>query len=347
MVSELKNTDGAGFKRVFSIIKRRLGHFYVGRSSTPKRLQEIRKERIKIMLFYPFKNNPTTTLISLSLFIFTFIFWFSTKQPDPYSVLYLLVTYYTALLMLYPYYSDFKFYGSYYDTWEFVTSLLLLSKSDRQKSDLNFESFQVNYNKLRKTLKKRIRGSHGNLLAYDYEISRIIRDIDTFFDATTKILFRRKVMSIPFSPHDEYDIFIADTDRQSRLSDDMWQNIEAPPSEYEFEAWEIKKIDFMTIDKFLQYFGDIIIRKPRTKAINTVAIGELFRRWNLIVKNLDEDIFEESKNDVEKYYDEKREKRGLILKTSYELLVLLITGIIVAVIVNLLSDIPQVAIHFP
>jgi hypothetical protein len=240
--------------------------------------------------------------------------------------------------MLYPVYSDLIFYGSYYNTWGFVANILLPSKSDRQKSDLNFESFQVNYNKLRKTLKKRIRGSHGNLLAYDYEISRIIRDIDTFFDATTKLLFRRKVMSIPFSPHDEYDIFIADTDRQSRLSDDRWQNIELPPSEYEFEAWEIKKIDFMTIDKFLQYFGDIIIRKPRTKAINTVAIGELFRRWNLIVKNLDKDIFEESKNDVEKYYNEKRERRGLILKMFYELSVLLIMGIIVAVIVNLLFN---------
>ena len=335
MVSELKNTDGSGFKRFFSIIKRYLGHFYIGRSSTPKRLQEIRKERIKIMLFYPLKNNPTTTLISLSLFIFTFTFWFSAKQPNPYL---LLMTYSIALLMLYPYYSDVKFYGSYYDTWWFVTSLLLLSKSDRQKSDLNFESFQVNYNKLRKTLKRCIRGPHGNLLAYDYEISRIIRDIDTFFDATTKILFRTKVMSIPFSPHDDYDILIADTERQLRLSDDRWQNIEPLPSEYEFEAWEVKKIDFMTIDKFLQYFGDIIIRKPRTKAINTVAIGELFRGWNLIVKNLDKDIFEESKNDVEKYYDERRDRRGLILKMFYELSVLLILGIIGAVIANLLFN---------
>jgi hypothetical protein len=334
MVSELKNTDGSGFKRVFSIIKRYLGHFYMGRSPTPKRLQEIRKERIKVIFFYPFKNNPITTLISLSLFIFTFTFWFSVKQPNPYFLL----TYLVAWLMLYPFHSDSIFYRSYYNTWEFVANILLLSKSDREKSDLNFESFQVNYNKLRKTLKKRIRGSHGNLLAYDYEISRIIRDIDTFFDATTKILFRRKVMSIPFSPHDEYDIFIADTERQSRLSDDRWQNIEPPPSEYEFGAWEIKKIDFMTIDKFLQYFGDIIIRKPRTKAINTVAIGELFRRWNLIVKNLDKDIFEESKNDVEKYYDEKRERRGLILKMFYELSVLMIIGITVAVIVDLLFN---------
>ena len=240
--------------------------------------------------------------------------------------------------MLYHFYSDFIFYCSYYNTWEFVANILLLSKSDRQKADLNFESFQVNYNKLRKNLKKRIRGSHGNLLAYDYEISRIIRDIDIFFDATTKILFRRKVMSIPFSPHDGYDLFIVDTERQSRLSDDRWQNIEPPPSEYEFGAWEIKEIDFRTVDKFLRYFGDIIIRKPRTKTINTVAIGELFRRWNVIVKNLNKDIFEESKNDVEMYYDERREKRGLIFKTSYELLVLLTVGVIVAVIVNLLFN---------
>jgi hypothetical protein len=333
MVSELKNAEGSGFKRVFSIIKRYLSHFYIGRSSTLKRLQEIRKERIKNMLFYPVKNNPTTTLISFSI-IFAFTFLPSVNQSNPYFLLINLI----AWLRLYPVFSDFIFYRSYYNTWELVVNILLLSKSDRQKSDLNFERFQVNYNGLRKNLKRRIRGLHGNLLAYDYEISRIIRDIDTFFDATTKILFRRNVMFIPFSPHDAYNLFIVDTERQSRLSDDRWQNIEPPPSEYEFEAWEIKEIDFRTIDTFLRYFGDTIIRKPRTKTINTVAIGELFRNWNEIIKNLNNDIFEESKNDVEKYYDEKQERRNLILKTSYELLVLLITGIIVTVIVNLLFN---------
>jgi hypothetical protein len=216
-----------------------------------------------------------------------------------------------------------------------VTRLLLSSKNEEKRSDSNLERFQINYNILRKLLKKRIRTSRVNFLTYDYEISRINRDIDTFFDATTKILFRRKVMSIPYSPHDEYDIFMEDAERQSQLSDYECQNTEgAPPSEYEFEAWEIKEIDFRSIDKFLQYFGDIIVRIPRKKAINTVAIGELFRSWNLIVENLDKDIFKESKNDVEKYYDERRERRGFLLKTLLDLSILLILGLITGGIIN-------------
>lgn len=289
------------------------------RSSTLKRKKQIINERVKIMVLYPLKDNLLSTLISFSLFIFSAII----KQD-----IYRLLTYFIAWLMLYPFLLDFIFYVSYYNTRDAVARLLLSGKNEGQRSDLNLEKFQINYNNLRKSLKKRIRSSRGNLLTYDYEISRIVRDIDTFFDATTKILFRRKVMSIPFSPHDEYDMLMEDLEIQSRV-DDWLQNIEPPPDKYEFEAWEIEKIDFETIDKFLKYFGEIIIRKPRTKAINTVAIGELFRRWNLIVEKLNKDIFGKSKNDVEKYYDERRERRGFLLKMLFEVSVLLMVGVIV------------------
>ena len=294
------------------------------RSPTPKRKKQIINERVKIIVLYPFKNNLLSTSISLCLF--TVLFFISIPSP------YYLVIYVIAWWMLYPFFSDFLFYASYYDTRNAVARLLPSSKKEGQRFDLKLERFQINYNRLRKGLKKHIRASRGNLLTYDYEISRIVQDVDTFFDATTKILFRRKVMSIPFSPHDEYDMRLEDIEIQSRLADDRWQNIEPPPSEYEFEAWEIKEIDFRTIAKFLKYFGDIIIRKPRTKAINTVAIGELFRKWNLIVKKVNEPIFEESKKDVEKYYDEKRERRGFLLKMLFELSVLLMVGIISGVL---------------
>jgi hypothetical protein len=52
----------------------------------------------------------------------------------------------------------------------------------------------------------------------------------------------------------------------------------------------------------------------------------------LIVKKVNEPIFEESKKDVEKYYDEKRERRGFLLKMLFELSVLLMVGIISGVL---------------
>ena len=294
------------------------------RSSTLKTKKQIINERVKIMVFYLFKNNLLSTSIAFFLFIVSFLI-----KPD----LYALLTNSIAFLMLYPFLSDIIFYASYYDTRNAVAKLLHSSKNEGNRSDLNLERFQMNYNKLRKCLKKRIRTSRGNLLTYDYEISRIVQDIDTFFDATTKILFRRKVMSIPFSPHDAYDKFMEDFEIQLRLADDRGQNSEPPPNEYEFEAWEIKEIDFWTIDRFLQYFSDVIIRKPRTKTINTAAIGELFRSWNSIVEKINKDIFEESKNDVETFYDERQERRSLLLKTLFELSVLLMVGIISGLLV--------------
>jgi hypothetical protein len=305
------------------------------RSSTPKTKKQIINEGVKIMVFYSFKNNFLFTSMAFCLFIVGTV-GFSIK-PEPYTLLTYSIaclTYSIAFMMLYPFLSDLSFYISYYDTRSAVARLLHSSKKEGNISDLNLELFQINYNRLRKRLKKRIRTSRGNLLTYDYEISRIVQDIDIFFDATTKTLFRRKVMTIPFSPHDAYDKFMEDNEIQSRLADDRWQNIEPPPNEYEFEAWEIKEIDFRTIDRFLQYFSDIIIRKPRTETINTVAIGELFRRWNLIVKKLDESIFEESKKDVEKYYNEKQERRSLLLKMLFELSVLLMVGIISGVLAS-------------
>jgi len=324
----LENTDKSRSKYFFSIIRGYVKHFYQCKLSTPKKVQEIQKEASKAMFLYSFKNNLVPTLISLCLLAYSLFIS---------SHAYFLLIFVFAVAILYPFLSDLSFYASYYNAWGAVTRLLLSSKEDGQESDSNLERFQITYNELRKSLKKRIRSSHGNLLTYDYEISRIARDIDTFFDATTKILFKRRVMTIPFSPHDEYDMFLEDA-AQSRSADDEWENIEPPPNVYEFEAWKVKDINFQTIDKFLQYFGDIVIRKPRAKAINTVAIGELFRKWNLIVKNINQTEFEESKEDVEKYYDEKHDRRGFLLGKFFNLLVLLMVAVISGVIVSLISS---------
>ena len=266
MMRGFKNTDTLGFKRFFS---------YKGRSPTPKRLQEIQREKFKIMLLYPVKNNLRDILIFVFLvcFFITLIILVPFSDflwefiPDPYSFyifLFLYISLYAfTWFTFYRIASDGRFYASYYNTWAVVVRHLS-SKNEGKKSDLNLDLFQLNYNMLRKSLKNRIRLLRANFLTYDYEISRINRDIDTFFDATTKILFRRKVMSIPFSPHDAYDKFMEDFEIQLRLADDRGQNSEPPPNEYEFEAWEIKEIDFWTIDRFLQYFSDVIEAVPQT-----------------------------------------------------------------------------------
>jgi len=58
----------------------------------------------------------------------------------------------------------------------------------------------------------------------------------------------------------------------------------------------------------------------------------------LIVKNINQTEFEESKEDVEKYYDEKHDRRGFILGKFFNLLVLLMVAVISGVIVSIISS---------
>ena len=239
MTRRLEDTEKSGFERLFSFIIGCLKNFHRYKLSPPKKIKEIRKERGKVVLLYSFKNNLAATLIALCLLAYSLFI-----QDHAYFLL----IFGFAGLMLYPFLFDLSFYASYYATWEAVTRLILSSKNGGQKSDSNLEYFQITYNDLRNSIKKRIRSSHGNLLTsnlltYDYEISRIAHDIDTFFDATTKILFKKKAMAIPFSPYDAYDKFMELFEIQSRSTNEL-ENVEHPPSEYAFDSWEIKDINF-------------------------------------------------------------------------------------------------------
>lgn len=283
------------------------------------RILRIRKERIKVIIRYCLKREKYYLLlliISLSL-----LFLLSMET----NIIYFFILYFLAIFSLYKLYSNLKFYVSYYNSWEIVEKIR--NPINEKEKEVLFENFQIQYDIFRKNIKKHIRKtSRGNLLTNDYEINRIIQAIDTFFDATIKILFRRNVMTIPFSPHDSYQIFMEESERQEQLSEYIEEDYgeEVGPTEYDFVTWKIDKIDFDTINIFLNYFGTVVIREPKMNLVNTVAIGELFRKWNLIIENLERSIFMESKYLVEKYYDEKRDKRNLLYKTLFEILVIFV-----------------------
>ena len=216
-----------------------------------------------------------------------------------------------------------RLYESYYYTWESVEKLLLTNRTDEQEYDLYLENFQMNYNKLRKRLKYYLQSSSANFSTHNYEISRIIQDIDTFFDVTIKILFRKKIMTIPFCHEDEQDMFIEAVERQVEL---------------DYERWKSTKedvIDFNTINEFLKYFGNIVIRKPRTKVINLIAIGELFRKWNIIIEKFDNEIYKQSKKDVEYYYDKRQDRTDFLIKIGFEILIVFTITITTGLLLNI------------
>ena len=312
------------FGLFISIIVGNIKFFYERYILPEPRILRIRKERIKVIIRCSLKREKYyLLLLIISLLLFLFI----SIQNN--NIIYSFVFYFLAIFSLYKWYSNIKFYVSYYSTWEIVEKIQ--NPIDEKEKEILFENFQIEYDMFRKNIKKHIRStSRGNLLTNDYEINRIIQAIDTFFDATIKILFRRNVMTIPFSPHDSYQIFMEEIERQEQLSDYTEEdyNEEVVPTEYDFVTWEIDKIDFNTINIFLNYFGTVVIRKPKKNLVNTVAIGELFRKWNFIIEKLEKSMFMESKNLVEKFYDEKRDKRNLLYKTLLEILFIFVLTIL-------------------
>lgn len=284
-------------------------------SSTPEIIKKIRVERRKNLL----SLNIRAILISLSMvLLFLAINLYKSEV-----VFYSFIFYAAAIIILLLSLKKTNLYESYYYTWESVEKLLLTNRTDEQEYDLYLENFQMNYNKLRKRLKYYLQSSSANFSTHNYEISRIIQDIDTFFDVTIKILFRKKIMTIPFCHEDEQDMFIEAVERQVEL---------------DYERWKSTKedvIDFNTINEFLKYFGNIVIRKPRTKVINLIAIGELFRKWNIIIEKFDNEIYKQSKKDVEYYYDKRQDRTDFLIKIGFEILIVFTITITTGLLLNI------------
>lgn len=284
-------------------------------SSTPERIKKIRVEKRKILL----SLNKRTALISLSMVLLFLLINLNKSE----LVFYSFIFYAAAIVMLLLSLKKTNLYKSYYYTWESVEKLLLTNRTDEQEYDLYLENFQINYNKLRKRLKYYLQSSSANFSTHNYEISRIIQDIDTFFDVTIKILFRKKIMTIPFCHEDEQDMFIEAVERQVEL---------------DYERWKSTKedvIDFNTINEFLKYFGNIVIRKPRTKVINLIAIGELFRKWNIIIEKFDNETYKQSKKDVEYYYDKRQDRTDFLIKIGFEILIVFTITITTGLLLNI------------
>ena len=284
-------------------------------SSTPERIKKIRVEKRKILL----SLNKRTALISLSMVLLFLLINLNKSELVFYSFIFYAAAIFILLLSL----KKTNLYKSYYYTWESVEKLLLTNRTDEQEYDLYLENFQINYNKLRKRLKYYLQSSSANFSTHNYEISRIIQDIDTFFDVTIKILFRKKIMTIPFCHEDEQDMFIEAVERQVEL---------------DYERWKSTKedvIDFNTINEFLKYFGNIVIRKPRTKVINLIAIGELFRKWNIIIEKFDNETYKQSKKDVEYYYDKRQDRTDFLIKIGFEILIVFTITITTGLLLNI------------
>ena len=298
-------------------------------------LEDLKKERYEFILKKPFKNNVHYTTFGIIFIIISLIIhsYNLSNGVSTYLFASTLIIEFIGIALLLPFISELKFISLYYSTCYSI--MHILHSKQKKKQDSYLEKFQINYNNLRKQIKKRIISSKGNFLTYDYEIKRIVHEIDTFFDSTTRILFRRKIMGIPYLPREEIEQYLEEMVKEhhkytNQKLDDFNQYDYHDPDNY-----EIKAINFTSIKEFMRIYGKLIIKNPRKKTINTVAIAELFRKWNSVVNQLEPEIFEQSQKDVDMYYSKKQERQNYLLSKLYEIFVIFLITITTGIILNI------------
>ncbi len=252
-----------------------------------------------------------------------------------------------GLIVCYIIFSDMSYYRTFCDTKNAIGKLSPPKKGGMHTSGNNLEAFQINYNKLRKKLKRRIENLNYNFQNYEYENENILRDIDIFFNTTIQILYKERVMNLPYTPKEDYQDFLDEHDEQTPDDDEgcipaevlKKEFDEADPFNYDF--WDIKKIDYSTIYKFLNHFENIFIQTPKARTINIVAMAEFFERWNQILEKLEPDIYKESKNKIDKYYTEKesfnKSRNGYVFKIIYTIAGQII-AFLIAITISLMTS---------
>ncbi|WMW22413.1 hypothetical protein RE476_00935 [Methanolobus mangrovi] len=294
------------------------------------------------MFTQAFKNNKINTTVGL-LFTIQFIILikniglFTEFKIHPYLIASSLTIEIIGLFLLSPFYKDFIFFRTQHKAYKNIMNLHYFKDKDIKEAtyNLELESFQKNYNKLRVQAKNHILSSEGNILSHDFEINRILQDIDLFFDSTIRILFNKNMMEIPYLPVEEFEEMV-NSGRQKTYCN----NLNESPELHDPNHWkthEIKEINFYSLSNFIRIYGNIIRRNPRNKSINIIAIAELFKTWNGIVIKLEPKIYSYSKKEIIAFYNEKQKTKNYFYYKYYELFTASILGLITASILEVIK----------
>jgi hypothetical protein len=148
---------------------------------------------------------------------------------------------------------------------------------------------------------------------FNYELDRVQKRIDIFFNSICKILFA------PERPYTRAQLI----EQQQTL--EYYESQEHPTEEElaeEYEAaqrhdrGEIDWFDRETLDEFMQWLGDTLFVKTEPfrpfsyrHPINLIDISGFFENWNSVVLRCDENTFEEAQKDIDEYYASIRQGR--------------------------------------
>ncbi len=241
--------------------------------------------------------------------------------------------------------SDFALNASIYDLRE---AIALFNKPDSPK---NLNVLQIRINRVRMNVKELINSSQiRSPPLYNYELNRLQKGIDIFFNSASEALFPPMVVFSKAEKIEQQQSIEYYQSEEHPTIDELAEEFEAAKKR---EEGVIEWFDYSALDEFLQFLGDSLfapsqkfptfsIRHP----INLIMLSRFFGYWNSVLrqcKNCGD--YEKVQKDVEKYYKQINERNlqlrqrmwGLRDSTIIVILTVILTTISTLVIQFLLK----------
>jgi len=186
------------------------------------------------------------------------------------------------------------------------------------KEKKDFRALQVKINNLHRELKDFIDFSEViSPPIYSYELNRLHRGIDIFFNSVSEVLFTKP------------NIFSRAQKIEEQQYLDYYESFEHPTTE-EIEAQELEMLrdeagiitwfSLYALDEFLQYLGDSLFTHTSVfspfsfkHSIDLITLSRFFDHWNSVVSTCRNcrRVYEKSRKDIEEYYKTIGEKERL------------------------------------
>jgi hypothetical protein len=167
---------------------------------------------------------------------------------------------------------------------------------------------------------------------YDYELDRVQKGIDIFFNSVSEVLFPIKQ---PFSN--------ADAQLQRTLDEVFEDEEEEPMEEADWEPVdETDTIELVTIhvvnihalDEFMAYLGDVLFEETRPFSpfsfrhhINLIKISKFMNSWNRTISRCAncKSAYEKAKKDIDEYYKSRVESKQRFTRLTDDIVVVLVS----------------------
>jgi|GEM_PF-2628007 hypothetical protein len=188
-----------------------------------------------------------------------------------------------------------------------------INRVRKKGNERDIRLLQIDINRVRTNLKDFIDVSA--ILSppiYNYELDRVQKRIDIFFNSICKMLFPPKRL---------YSL-AQEIEHQETL--DYYESLEPTPAELEQEFEEMHKdetgeiysFDREALDQFMTYLGDTLFEKTKPFSpisfkhpIDLIEISGFFESWNSVASRCDKVAFEEAQKDIDEYYASIRQER--------------------------------------